>query len=200
MGSFELSGSVSEKDKTFIETWENVSDAVNYIVRENRRGDEEFLQVSGKRTFKLSTYDRMLTEDKIADDRNNPFLNGSFRPVVVPENVTIETNPNAMSSDDIKKLFSASETAWDEWMAQIDAPATLQRMVDMADNGEADISHRRYQQLVSMRQQYSSHGKPVLAQKDQEQYERIVQSAGSIPEPRVSTPGRGPGRPRKTNV
>lgn len=197
MGSFELSGSVTEADKTFIETWENVSSAVNYIVRENRRGDEEYVQVSGKRQFKLSTYDRMLTEDKIADARNNPFKNGSFRPVIVPEDITIESNPNAMSSDDIRKLFASSDVAWDEWMEQIDSPATLQRMVDMADNGEADISHRRYQQLVSMHQRYTSHGKPVLAQKDQAEIERIT--SGSISEPRVVTPGRGPGRPRKVS-
>lgn len=198
MGSFDLSGSVSEKDKTFIETWENVSDAVNYIVRENRRGDEEFLQIIGKRQFKLSTYDRMLTEDKIVDHRHNPFKNGCFRPVVVPHDITVDTNPNAMSSDDIRRLFGASDIAWDEYMTIIDSPATLQRMIDMADNGESEISHRRYQQLVSLRQQHSAHGKPILAQKDQDQYERINPSTGSLPEPQVSSPGRGPGRPRKT--
>lgn len=196
MGSFELSGSVSEKDKTFIETWENVSSATNYIVRENRRGDEEYLKVEGLRQFKLSTYDRMLTEDKIADHRHNPFKNGSFRPVIVPQDVTIETNPNAMSSEDIKRLFTSSDVAWDEYMEVIDSPGTLQRMLDMADDGEADLTHRRYQQLASMRERFTSHGKPVLAQKDQAQFEKLDRG-GSGSEP-VSSPvvKRGPGRPK----
>lgn len=195
MGAFELSGSVSEQDKTFIETWENVSPGVNYIVRENRRGDEEYIQVTGYRTFKLSTYDRMLTEDKILDHRHNPFTNGSFRPVIVPEAITIETNPNAMSAEDIKRLFGASDVAWDEYMEVINSPATLRRMLDMADNGEADISHRRYQQLSSMCEQYTNHGKPILAQKDAEQFERL---GGSTTEPTAGAARRGPGRPPKT--
>lgn len=195
----ELSGSVSEKDKTFIETWENVGLGTNYVIRENRRGDEVYEQVAGKRKFKLSTWDRMLTEDKIADDRHNPFKNGSFRPILVPEDVTIETNPNAMSDDDVKRLFQASDLAWAEWMEQIDSPATLQRMLDMADNGEADLAHRRYKQLSSMHARYSNIGQRVGAQKDQEMFDRMSSGAtsGSLSEPTAAAAKRGPGRPRK---
>lgn len=193
MGSFELSGSVTEKDKTFIETWENVSHGVNYIIRENRRGDEEYVQVTGMRQFKLSTYDRMLTEDKIYDHRHNPFKNGAFRPVVVPEDITIESNPNAMSADDIRRLFNASDVAWEEYMAVIDSPSTLQRMLDMADDGEAEVTHRRYQQLNSMREQYTNHGKPILAQTDPE----IVKASGSVNEPVVAPVKRAASRPAR---
>ena len=160
MASYELAGSVTDKEKGFIETWENVSPVTNYIIRENRRGDEQYHEVKGPQKFKLSTYDRMLTEDKILDDRNNPFKNGSFRPIVVPEDVSIESNPNAMSNEDITRLFKSSDVAWDEYMDVIDSPATLKRMIDMADNGEGELSHKRYRQLESMYERYSRAGNP----------------------------------------
>lgn len=188
MASYELSGSVTDKEKGFMETWENVGLAVNYIIRENRRGDEVYEQVLGQRNFKLSTYDRMLTEDKIVDQRLNPFKNGSFRPVIVPEDITIESNPNAMAEADIKRLFAASDTAWEAYMEVIDSPATLRRMLDLAE--DSDISLKRTRQLESAYEAYSNKGKPVLAQKDQEQYDTIP---GSNNEPRgAQRPRRGP--------
>lgn len=174
MASYELTGSVTDKEKNFIETWENVGHQVNYIIRENRRGDEVHEEISGTKKFKLSTYDRMLTEDKIVNPRLNPFKNGSFRPLIVPEDVSIDSNPNALSTEDIKRLFSASDVAWDEYMDVIDSPATLQRMVDMADRGDVELSHRRYKQLESMLVQFSNINKQVARQKD----EALIESAG----------------------
>lgn len=186
MPSFELSGSVTDRERGFIETWENVSHQVNYIVRENRRGDEEYIEVSGPKKFKLSTYDRMLTEDKIVNPRLNPFKNGSFRPIMVPEDISIESNPNALSAEDIRNLFGASEMAWDEYMQVIDSPATLQRMVDMADRGDAELSHRRYLQLTQMLDRFSNINKQVAPQKDAE----LIASVGSSSE-QVSASRRG---------
>lgn len=186
MPTFELSGSVTDKERGFIETWENVSHQVNYIVRENRRGDEEYIEVSGPKKFKLSTYDRMLTEDKIVNPRLNPFKNGSFRPIMVPEDISIESNPNALSAEDIRNLFGASEMAWDEYMQVIDSPATLQRMVDMADRGDAELSHRRYLQLTQMLDRFSNINKQVAPQKDAE----LIASVGSGSE-QVSASRRG---------
>jgi hypothetical protein len=193
---------VTEKEKSFIETWENVAVGVNYIIRENRRGDNEYFEVKGNRQFKLSSYDRMLTEDSIVDHKHNPFRNGAFRPIIVPEDVSIESNPNAMSNDDIKSLFRSSETAWDEWMDLIDSPATLKRMIDMANNGEEDLSVRRLRQLESMYEQYTNtnNGKRALGYKDPE-LSKLNQSSGSENEPQAATPpAPRRGRPPKAAV
>lgn len=173
MASYELTGSVTDKEKGFIETWENVSIVTNYIIRENRRGDEQYHQIKGPQKFKLSTYDRMLTEDKILDDRNNPFKNGSFRPVVVPEDVSIESNPNAMSNEDIARVFKASDVAWDEYMDVIDSPATIKRMIDMADNGEGELTHKRYRQIESMYERFSRNVNPRQGGMSEDEYKRL---------------------------
>lgn len=195
MASYELTGSVSEKEKHFIETWENVAPGVNYIIRENRRGDEVHYEVKGRVQFKLSSYDRMLTEDQIHDLRHNPFKNGCFRPVIVPENVSVDSNPNAMSEEDIKRVFTCSDEAWDAYMDVIDSPATLQRMLDMADEGTSEIAHRRYQQLFSMHSRFSNVGKRITSSNDPKIQEQMDKMDGSGNEP-VSQPARRPGRPK----
>lgn len=204
MASYELTGSVTEKEKSFVETWENVAVGINYIIRENRRGDNEYFEVKGDRQFKLSTYDRMLTEDSIVDHKHNPFRNGAFRPVIVPEDVTVDSNPNAVSKDDIKKIFRSSEAAWDEWMSLIDSPSTLQRMIDMANNAEAELTVVRLRELESMYAQYTNtnNGVRALGYKDPELAKlNTAPNSGSQNEPPSSAaPARGPGRPRKATA
>lgn len=164
-----LTGSVTEEDRAFIETWESVSEAQNYIIRLDRRGDDQYELVTGHRQFKMSTYERMLTQDRILDRRLDPFTNGSFRPVIVPQAISVETNPNALADADIDRIFLASETAWDAYMEVIDAPATLRRMLDRAEH--STISLKRYRELESREREMNPTKR--IVQKDQEQYEKL---------------------------
>lgn len=144
-----LHGSITEEDRTFVETWENVSDATNYIVQEDRRGDEVFRQIGATTTtFRITTYERIITEERVVDPSNNPFKNGAFRPVKVPGHINIETNPNALSAADIRRLFEASEVAWEEYLRVIDSPATLKRMLELAEG--SSLSLRRYRELEQL--------------------------------------------------
>ncbi|NUS01922.1 MAG: hypothetical protein HOV97_05085 [Nonomuraea sp.] len=128
---------ITAAEREFVETWENIAPFQNAIVRLDVRGDEKHEVIQGeKRQFMLTTEERMLTQSKIVEKENDPFRNGAFRPINVPEDVTIETNPNALSDEEIMEIFGASDFAWSEWMHTIDSPATLNRMIDLAD--EAD--------------------------------------------------------------
>lgn len=193
MGSpLDLHGAISAEEKTFIESWENVGTGTHYIIQENRRGDEVQTGITGRRTFRLSTYERMLTEERCLDPRNNPFRNGSFRPITVPTGVSIETNPNAMSDEDINRLFTASDVAWDEYMAVIDSPATLGRMLELAEN--SNLSLKRYRELERRQERFSQVGKRVT-HKDPD-IQRQIDSIGSG-EP---TGGGNPPRSRNTAI
>jgi hypothetical protein len=138
-------GAITDEDTTFTETWQNIAHYQNAIIRLDTRGDEKFEVISGNRTFYLTTEERLITQDRIADKANDPFLNGSFRPVVVPDTVTVETNPNALSDEEILAVFASSDFAWSEWLANIDSAATLRRMLELAD--DADVSLKRYRQV-----------------------------------------------------
>lgn len=164
-------GSITDEQIDFVETWQNVSAVQNYIVRLDPRNQEVYELVTGDKHFKISTHERIITEDKIVDPANNPFRNGCFRPVIVPPDVTVESNPNALSDQDIMHIFKGSDLAWDEWLKVIDSPATLRRMMDLADEG--DITLRRYRELEARNTEVTG-GPRRLIQKDQDEYDTLA--------------------------
>lgn len=152
MATPRMIGAITEENAAFIEEWESVSPSSQWVIHIDMRGDEAPEEVTQGERFYITTKDRMLTQRKVRDKKNDPFVNGSFRPITVPEDVTVETNPNAMSDEHILSVFKASDLAWDEWMSIVDSPATVQRMLDLADSHQdAEISHKRYNQLMQRR-------------------------------------------------
>jgi hypothetical protein len=178
-----LSGTITEADKSFVETWENISVNQNGIIRLDVRGEERPEIISGRRTFMLSTAERIITQDRIVEVAHDPFLNGAFRPVVVPESVNIESNPNALSDDEIMRIFKSSPLAWSEYLKVISSPETLRRMVDLADESE-DITFARVRQLTARLLEVKPRTR--VTQRDADQYEKMSPS---------SAPG-GPGESR----
>jgi hypothetical protein len=178
-----LRGSITERDRTFVESWENIAPSQNAIIRLNTRGDESPEVITGRRTFMLTTEERLITQDRIVDDRLDPFKNGCFRPVLVPESVSIDSNPNALSDDEIRTVFKASDLAWQEWLKVLDSPETLRRLLDLAD--ESDISLKRYKEIATRLSEVKP--KTRITQKDQDQYEAM---AGNPDRPGRSRGGR----------
>jgi len=141
-----MSGSITQEDRDFVETWEHISPQQWGIIRFDARGDERPEVISGRQTFKITSEERIVTQDRIRQSVNDPFLNGSFRPVVVPDSVTVESNPNALSDEEIVRILTASDVAWEQWMDTIDSVATVRRMIDLADDND-DVSTKRYREL-----------------------------------------------------
>lgn len=140
-----MSGSITKEDREFVETWEHISPQKWGIIRLDPRGDERPEVIGGRRAFKITTEERIISQDRVRDETLDPFLNGSFRPVVVPDSVTIESNPNALSDEEINKILASSDLAWTENLSTIDSVATFRRMLDMAE--QTDISIKRFRQL-----------------------------------------------------
>jgi hypothetical protein len=140
-----MAGSITQEDRDFVETWEHISPQQYGIMRLDPRGDERHEVIAGRRNFKITTEERILSQDKIKYPEMDPFLNGAFRPIVVPDSVTIETNPNALSDEEINKILASSELAWNEWLGTIDSVATIRRMMELAES--SDISIKRFRSL-----------------------------------------------------
>ena len=177
-----MAGLITQEDKDFVEQWENISQITNDIVKLDNRGDEKHELISGPRTFMVTTEERMITQGKILDPKHDPFLNGCFRPVVVPDNVNIETNPNALSDEEMAKILSASDLAFEEWLTTLTSPETLSRMVELASDMD-DISLKRFKMLGARLAEVSP--KKRIVQKDRDQFEAMA----SADRPR-STTGR----------
>lgn len=142
-----MAGTITTEDKTFVETWEHISPQGWGIIRLDPRGEERPEIITGRRNFMITTEERIITEDRIKNEADDPFLNGSFRPVVVPDSVSIESNPNALSDDEIDRILNAeSELAWSENLSVIDSVATLRRMIERAEDNE-DLTYKRFRQL-----------------------------------------------------
>lgn len=173
-------GSITEAERRFVETWENVSEASNYVIREDRRGDEVYVPVTGPMRFKITTYERILTQDKIRTKDLDPFRNGQFRPVIVPDSISVETNPNALSDDDIRRIFQASDVAWEEYMNVVDSPATLRRMMTLAE--ESNLSLKRFRELEA--KESNTNSPKRVEQKDQAEFDKMGPTgSGSGPAP-----------------
>ncbi len=177
-------GTITQADRQFVETWENIAVSGNSIIRLDSRGEDKPELITGRRSFLITTEERMITEDRIVDDSNNPFRNGAFRPVVVPDSVDITSNPNALSDDEIRSVLVSSEIAWTEYMKVIDSPETLRRMVDLADEVEG-LSLKRFKELGARFSEVKP--KTQITQKDRAEYEKIGGAA----------PPAGPGAPAR---
>lgn len=140
-------GTITQEEREFVEEWENIAQYQNAILRLDVRGEIVHEVVTGmNRPFYITTEERMLTQSRVVDEANDPFKNGSFRPITVPDSVTVETNPNALGDDEILEIFRAGDFAWDEWIKTLDSPATLQRMIALADEAEG-ATVKRLRQL-----------------------------------------------------
>ncbi len=164
-------GAITDEDREFVETWECVAASTYDVIKLDKRGDEVHELIRGHRTFFITTEERLITQDRIADVKHDPFLNGAFRPLVVPDSVSIDTNPNALSDDEILSIFVSKEFAWDEWMKVIDSPETLTRMVDLAEKTESDLSLKRYKQVQAKLAEVRPRVR--VTQKDREQLEKM---------------------------
>ena len=164
-------GSISELDREFVEQWQNVSEGTYYVFRFDVRGEPIMHPVEGGRDFRLTTEERMVTEDKIVTAKMNPFRNGSFRPISVPDDYEPERNPNALSNEQIEKMFAASELAFGEFLGGIDSPGTLRRAIALGQDHD-ELSTKRLNQITSRFREVN--GDPVHArQKDEGQYRTI---------------------------
>lgn len=143
-----MGGLITDEERNFIETWESVSESLHFVVTFGPMGEHTYQPIAGMRKFTLTTAERLVTQSRIVEDENDPFLNGSFRPIVVPSTVTIDTNPNALSDEDIIRIFNSSKAAWDAYMEVLDAPATIRRMLTLAEGpaGES-LPVSRYREL-----------------------------------------------------
>lgn len=159
-------GSITDQDREFVEVWEHVSPQTWGVMHLNARGDEVPELVSGQREFRITTEERMLTEDQIVRVEHDPFKNGAFRPVVVPDSITIETNPNALSEAEIREILSsASEMAFEENLRLIDSVATFHRMLEIGETMDA-LTMKRYKAVEARLEEARGH--PQLEVKDPE--------------------------------
>lgn len=86
------------------------------------------------REFMISSADRRLHQSAVADKRYDPFTNGSFVPLSLPEEVAVElgVQPNHVSDAEIRAVALGSEADALAVLRKLDAPAVLGRVLSAA--------------------------------------------------------------------
>ena len=168
---------LTPEEKQFEEVWESVAPMQNWYYRLDSRGDLQPKVVQGTKKFTIRTEERLATQEMIVEAKHDPFTNGCFRPVVVPSDINVDTSPNALSDDDIARLFRASDVAWTEYLKVVDSPATLRRFMELAES--AEISLKRFREIEEKLAQVAP--KTRITQKDQAQYEAMAGTAAPSP-------------------
>ena len=163
-------GAITAEDRSFTELWENITAPQYSILRFDIRGDLQHEMISGRRKFQVTTAERKITQDKILSEENDPFLNGAFRPIVVPDSVSIQTNPNALGDDEIRSILVSSDVAWEEWMKVITSPDTIARMMEISEGIEG-MTLKRYKELAGRLS--DTRPKTQIKDKDRDKFEQI---------------------------
>lgn len=176
-------GAITTEDQEFTETWENIAASQNAIIRLDPRGEERPEVIVGRGHFFITTEERLITQDRVVDTKLDPFTNGDFRPVVTPDSITVESNPNALSDEELTKVLGSSDLAWSEWMKTIDSVATLRRLAEMAEGDTVDISMKRFRQLEARMAEV--HPRTRIATKDP----KLSDFLNNAPTPSARTQG-----------
>lgn len=123
-----------------METWETTVETNIYLRKTDQRGREIPLSVGGRVGAKLviSTEDRVLNQDLVADAQWDPFTNGMLMPVRVSEEGL--RNSNMLTRDDLVGLLAKSGASFKKAVSQIDSVVTLQRLHALAKDLDAKPS------------------------------------------------------------
>lgn len=126
-----------------LETWENVSQGRVVIKKFSSRGDLIDEMIGGRRTFHVTTQERHFNQERAANDELDPFANGLLAPVRLLDSTEdaaeIAANPNLMSESEMGLLLKSSVKVIEKRMLEVRNPALVQRLHDMAIEGDCSI-------------------------------------------------------------
>lgn len=146
------------------ETWRNTSRGKRGVVKFDRFGNIVHELVGPDRTVVLTRDERLLNQERAANDRLDIFKNGVMVPVklIDPEDEReFAENPNILTEEGIRDLFKLHVKKFEKALNEITNPFVLERMKDLAENDETlDVSVKKVQ-LVNARIQSVNPNAPV---------------------------------------
>lgn len=125
------------------ETWKSTIDGQIWVTQFDRRGDTIDTCITGGRELKILPEERKFNQERVADERNDPFMNGLLVPVKLVESAEdfedLAGNPNHLTEKDMAVLLD-DPTDLDGLVAGISKvknPTTLLRLINIAEGRDA---------------------------------------------------------------
>jgi hypothetical protein len=142
-----------------VETWSNTSPSLVYLTKIGEYGKRETELVYGGRAFSLTPQERRLNQSQCFDSKNDPFTNGTFKPLALIEDErdteALRNNPNVLDDDDIAELFKLTGEPFNQRLIAITNPTAVDRLIEVARQPSTDATVgqletlKRYKKLLS---------------------------------------------------
>jgi hypothetical protein len=123
--------------------------------KEMAEEDYETWQANGRivlRRIQLTEQERMMNQDYVVEERQDPFVNGTLSPVRLPQSETTQAfidNPNTMSEDDMVELLNGHHNTFKKKLDEISSPYAVRRMIAIAKSDDVDVTIKRVEALES---------------------------------------------------
>lgn len=172
--------SLSPDERAAFETWVGNTDSVVVLVTRGEYAIEKDLRVEGRKKFQITPADRRMNQDRIADPRFDPFLNGTLAPVSLVEgewdNDLLRSNPNVLTEEEMKSLLKErNPQKFAERLETVDNEATLRRLLEIAYEVDASVSR------VAALQKALTENAPIATVKTQKYDPNSPGGAGPVP-------------------
>jgi len=131
-----------------VEVWKNVSAGRLFILKLDRRDEEELVSVPSGQTVSLTPAERKLNQNRTVSKDLDVFSNGRLEPVSLlddeEDTKEIEANPNRVTDAEVLEIFADGKENWrgfDRRVEEISNATTLTRMLSFV--GQADATARQ---------------------------------------------------------
>lgn len=133
---------MSDTTTVELERWRSTTASSVGIVRWNKRLEtEEFQRIERGVEFAISYDERKLNQGKVIRAEHDPFTNGSFAPVHLPDGTPDKTDlekaVDTMTDEELDALINAPQRVFDRDLAKLSSPMALHRLYTMARAQEA---------------------------------------------------------------
>lgn len=130
-----------------VETWKNATHGLVYVLKLDRLGNETHELVNPSKTFTIHKAERLMNQDRAANDKLDHFQNGMLVPVRLLDGdedaKDIAENPNLLSDSDIQDMFKAHWKTFETKVNAIENEVTLSRLLDVAQAEDTGASVRQ---------------------------------------------------------
>lgn len=131
------------------EVWETTGSGMVYAQVTGIDGKVRSVKAGGRpgQKLRISEYDRIRNQERVVDDKADPFSNGMLLRISPPSDSFDDENPNHLAAEDIIELFSITGP---EFSKRVDAlnEYNVRRMLELCE--DLDATNSQIQTLKSV--------------------------------------------------
>lgn len=127
------------------EVWETTGTGWVHVHVTGMDGNLRKIKAGGRpgQKLRISEYDRLRNQEKVLDDRADPFTNGMLIRIQPPIGPDDDENPNHLTPEDVIALFNSTGPEFKERVDQLNE-YNVRRLIDACEDLDATNSQSQY--------------------------------------------------------